>query len=214
MLGLLMVTTLLAAQEPAAPSISGSPRLRNAEAIITPDDYPVKALQRHEYGISSIVMRVSADGKVTTCDVTESSSSAALDLATCTLYKRRAKFDPAKNDVGVPVAGEYRLATNWGLDDHQPQTTIESFLQVPVIPADYQSPVKARLLFNEAGRVTACEVMESSGSIAADHAACSYTKQQLVIAAPRKASNTIPLVAIRYLTATLLTQGTQQSAKR
>lgn len=51
MLGLLMVTTLLAAQEPAAPSISGSPRLRNAEAIITPDDYPVKAFDTSDLAV-------------------------------------------------------------------------------------------------------------------------------------------------------------------
>lgn len=214
MLNVIVVAMLLAAQGSAVPYRNEPPRLRNANAIIMPEEYPVEALRRHEYGISSIVMLVSAEGQVTACDVTESSGSDALDRATCALHKKRARFDPARDAAGVPVAGEYRLATSWGVDDHQPQTTIESFLQVPAIPADYHSPVKARLLFDEAGHVTTCEVTDSSGSVAADRAACAYTRQQLVITAPRKTSNGVPLVGVRYLTANLLEQGAAPPAKR
>ena len=58
---------------------------------------------------------VGASGKVENCSVTRSSGVSALDEATCQLVSRRARFDPAKNDQGRAVAGNYSGAVRWQL---------------------------------------------------------------------------------------------------
>lgn len=193
-------------QVSAATESSQSPQLRNPQALITYEDYPTESVRRNEYGIVSIVITVSAEGKVSSCQVTESSGFATLDLATCSLYKKRARFEPAKDAEGLPIEGKYRLSSSWGLEEHQPRTTIDVPLQVSSVPSDYRSPVKARLLFDATGHVTACEVTTTSGSAAADRAACAYIEQQLAIAPPKSASSDISPVAVRYLNANLMKQ--------
>lgn len=214
MFSMLMIAVLNAVQGPGATDLSQPPKLRNPQAVITYQDYPEEVLSRNEYGIVTILLHLSKEGKVTACDVTESSGSAKLDMMTCSLLKKRARFDPAKDATGSPIESEYRLANSWGVDQNQPRTTVDIPLQVSVIPSDYRSPVKARLIFDATGHVTACEITTTSGSAAADRAACSYIKQQLVIAVPKSASSDIPPVAVRYLTASLSTQIIEPSAKK
>lgn len=214
MFSLLMIATLAMLQDPRAPDLSQPPRLRNAEAVIELEDYPTESLRRLEFGIVTTLLRVSAEGKVTACEVTEKSGSATLDMTTCLLLKKRARFDPARDATGSPIEGEYRQANAWGVNEHQPRTTVDIPLQVSAIPSDYRAPVKARLIFDAMGRVTACEITTRSGSAAADRAACSYIKQELVISAPKSASRDVPAVAVRYLSASLSTQPVGPSAKR
>lgn len=199
----LLILALL--QDAAAADLSQPPQLRG-QGIITHQDYPTEALRRSEYGIVSVLLRVSAEGRVTSCEVTETSGSTTLDMSTCSLLERRARFHPARDAAGAAVAGEYRLANSWGVDQHQPTTAIDLPLQVSRIPPGYRSPVKARLVFGAAGRVAACEVTATSGSEAADRAACAYIRQALVIPAPRSGAKDIPPAAVRYLSASLETR--------
>ena len=85
-------------------------------------------------------------------------------------------------------------------------------LQVSRVPPGYRSPVKARLVFDAPGRVAACEVTATSGSEAADRAACAYVKQELVIPAPKSGAKDIPPAAVRYVTASLETQPAETPA--
>ncbi|WP_082450878.1 energy transducer TonB [Sphingomonas sp. Leaf22] len=214
MFGMLAIAAFGVVQGPAAMDFSQPPQLRNPQALITYEDYPTESLRRNEYGIVSIMITVSTDGKVSTCQVTESSGFATLDLATCSLFNKRAKFEPAKDAAGLPIEGKYRLSNSWGLEEHQPRTTIDVPLQVSSVPSDYRSPVKARLVFDATGHVTACEVTTTSGSVVADRAACAYIKQQLAIAAPKSASMDIPPVAVRYLIASLSKREADPSPKQ
>lgn len=214
MFSMLMIAALDMVQGPGSTDLSQPPQLRNPQAVFTYQDYPQEALRGNEYGIVTILLRVSTEGKVTACDVTESSGSATLDMTTCSLLKKRAQFDPAEDATGSPIEGKCLLANSWGVEQNQPRTTVDIPLQVSAIPSDYRAPVKARLVFDATGHVTACEVTTTSGSAAADRAACSYVKQQLVIAAPKSASSDIPPIAVRYLTASLSTQTVEPSAKR
>lgn len=214
MLSMLAIAVFGVVQAPAATDLSQPPQLRNPEALVTYEDYPTESLRRNEYGIVSMVVNVSKEGKVIACKITESSGFAALDLATCSLFKKRAKFKPAKDAAGSPIEGEYRLSNSWGLEEHQPRTTIDVPLQVSSVPSDYLSPVKARLFFDATGHVTACQVTTTSGSATADRAACAFIKEQLIIAAPKSASSDIPPVAVRYLIASLFKREADSSPKK
>ncbi|WP_157215835.1 TonB family protein [Flavisphingomonas formosensis] len=209
MFSMLMIAALEVAQGPTATDLSQPPRLRNPQAPITAWDYPAEASPGKDYGIATIFLRVSTEGRVTSCDVTESSGSTILDMTTCSLLKKRAQFEPAKNASGSPVEGEYRSAISWGINDHQPTTSIDIELQVSSIPRSYRSPVKAKIIFGATGHVTTCEITATSGSSAADRVACTYITQHVVITAPQSASRDIPPVAVRYLTASLSTQAVE-----
>ena len=209
MFAMLMLAASPVSQGPVPVDQSQPPVLRHGRAIATYEDYPQDANRRNEYGVVSVLLHVSIDGKVTTCDVTESASSTSLDTITCALLKSRARFDPAKSAAGVPIAGEYRIALSWGVGEHQPSTKMALPLEVNDIPQGYRSPVQAQLMFDATGRVSSCEVTTTSGSSAADQATCAYAKQNLTINAPKSGSRGVLAVAMRYLTASLATAKTK-----
>ncbi len=201
-----MMTLMLAAaaQGAAVPAASGAPELLNEGNVFAAGDYPREALAREEQGVVSVVLAVSAAGKVTGCEVTESSGHARLDFASCTIARKRAQFAPARDAAGQPVAGQYRMATAWWLPGLDLQTAqLEVPMQVSRLPQGYRQPVKARLLFDMGGHVTDCTVTTSSGSPGADNAVCAYSRQTVTIAPLRPGAGPAATVAVRYLTAAL-----------
>lgn len=98
------------ASKATAVSVSG-----NRAGWITAEDYPSAAIRAEEEGTVTISVRIGADGRVGACMVTGSSGHAALDGATCRLYQRRARFTPARDDAGTPVASTYVDRVRWEL---------------------------------------------------------------------------------------------------
>lgn len=78
-------------------------------------DYPSDAIRREEQGATRFKLAVGPDGRVTSCTVTGSSGSAALDLATCRLMKTRARFAPARDSGGNAVADAVTSTIVWRL---------------------------------------------------------------------------------------------------
>ena len=186
------------ATEPAGP-----PRLLNKTPVIGPDDYPNRALIDGSEGIVSTVLHVRADGRVGGCEVTETSGVALLDKATCSILLMRARFVPARTAARAATRGDYRMATAWGVGAEMPSVSKSLPLQVARLPAGYGSPVQIRAVFDATGHLSSCEVTASSGSAAADRAACAYAKGQLTIAPPRSGSSRVNPAAVRYISATL-----------
>lgn len=85
----------------------------NRASWITNDDYPPSALRAAEEGTVGISVRIGTDGRVSSCEVTGSSGSSALDQATCRLYGRNARFVAARDDAGNPVASTYADRVRW-----------------------------------------------------------------------------------------------------
>lgn len=52
-------------------------------------------------------LQVGPDGRPTACDIVETSGSRLLDQEVCKLLMRRARFHPATNAQGEPVAGQW-----------------------------------------------------------------------------------------------------------
>ncbi len=89
----------------------------NPDRWVTPNDYPVKALRRELQGTTIYLVTVSPKGRVESCVITKSSGHAILDITTCKVVKRRARFRPATNKNGTPVIGEYSGDVEWYLPD-------------------------------------------------------------------------------------------------
>jgi TonB family protein len=80
---------------------------------VTTNDYPTRALANEDMGTTAFRLEVSARGDVTSCKVTQSSGHADLDAATCKVVARRAKFEPAVDYDGRPVAPMYSNRVRW-----------------------------------------------------------------------------------------------------
>jgi protein TonB len=77
------------------------------------NDYPTRALQLGQEGVTGFRLSVGSDGKVSACDITRSSGSPELDKTTCDLMRRRARFNPATDGDGNPTTGSYSSTVRW-----------------------------------------------------------------------------------------------------
>ena len=89
-----------------------SPR-GNPGSWATTEDYPSRALREEKQGTTGFRLEVGADGRVTSCSVTQSSGSPELDDATCKLVSRRARFSPAEDDQGNKIPSTYANRIQW-----------------------------------------------------------------------------------------------------
>ena len=197
----------------SATGVEQAPRFLNPEPISV-QDYPRASLLAGEYGIVSVVLQISPEGKVGSCKITETSGHLELDERTCVLLTTKARFSAARDRDGSRIASEYRTATNWVLNQHRPVTTMDVQLYVSQVPTDYHAPVNARLIFDAGGHVESCEVRVSSGSQASDRAACAYAEKTLTTSPPKSGSADVPAAAVRYMTASLSLQPTDTPSQK
>jgi periplasmic protein TonB len=84
---------------------------------VTRDDYPTRAMNLGQEGLTRARLSVGASGRVTSCAVIESSGSALLDAAACDGLTHRARFDPATNADGENTSGTFVTTVRWELPD-------------------------------------------------------------------------------------------------
>ncbi|QJU58594.1 TonB family protein [Sphingomonas sp. AP4-R1] len=101
--------------QPTPPSAlaRGAVPAGNRAEWVTNDDYPTAALRAEVEGSVGIDVTIDARGRVSDCIVTASSGSDLLDQATCRIYARRARFTPALNEAGQPVAAHRADRVRW-----------------------------------------------------------------------------------------------------
>lgn len=87
----------------------------NLPSLFSDEDYPASALRNSEEGTVGFRLDVGANGRVTNCTIIKSSSSAALDAATCRLLRSRARFTPAVDAQGQPTSSEVTDTKTWSL---------------------------------------------------------------------------------------------------
>ena len=84
-------------------------------ALISPMDYPPTAVAAREQGKVAMSLSINEVGRTADCRITASSGSALLDRASCSIIARRARFHPAVDADGKPVAGRYEHQIDWVL---------------------------------------------------------------------------------------------------
>jgi protein TonB len=88
-------------------------------------NYPLAALRDNAEGSVRLMVSVDTEGRVSKCFVTQSSGHEALDKAACDGMVEFAIFDPARDDMGRPVAGSYATVITYKFRTEPP---------VPVAP--------------------------------------------------------------------------------
>ena len=85
----------------------------NLASYVSDSDYPASALRGEEEGTTGFRLTVGPDGRVSNCEVTSSSGSAALDQATCRIMRSRARFTPARDSTGASVGDTVSSRITW-----------------------------------------------------------------------------------------------------
>ena len=116
------VITPVARPAPPAPPAPPPPRVSQAArakgnlvSLFSTDDYPQSAIRNEEQGTTAVRMTIGTDGRVADCTITSSSGSSALDNATCSILRRRARFTPAKDQAGHPISDSFSQRIRWEL---------------------------------------------------------------------------------------------------
>jgi len=114
--------TPVARPAPPAPPAPPPPRVSQAAkakgsllSLIGDDDYPQAAIRNEEQGTTAVRLAIGTDGRVSDCSITQSSGSASLDNATCSVFRRRARFTPARDQAGNPIGDSYSQRVKWVL---------------------------------------------------------------------------------------------------
>lgn len=99
----------------SSPSEAPRPTPIGNEPWVTTEDYPSEAVRGAWHGRTSYELKVGVDGRVDDCSITQSSGHPVLDKKTCKILRKRARFEPPKDDQGNSVPSIFRSALNWRL---------------------------------------------------------------------------------------------------
>lgn len=98
----------VAPQPPPAPpaprKVSAAKAKGSLLGLFSDEDYPASAQAAGAEGTAQASLTIGADGRVSGCSITRSSGNGALDAATCSILRRRAKFSPAIDSNGNPTS--------------------------------------------------------------------------------------------------------------
>lgn len=97
----------VAPQPPPAPpaprKVSAAKAKGSLLGLFSDEDYPASAQAAGAEGTAQASLTIGADGRVSGCSITRSTGNGALDAATCSILRRRAKFSPAIDSNGRPT---------------------------------------------------------------------------------------------------------------
>ena len=82
-------------------------------AIFSTEDYPYEAYSEGKGGTVGVLFWIEATGRVSTCEVIESSALPVLEKATCDVLTKRAKYSPAKDAEGRAVRAPSFSRVRW-----------------------------------------------------------------------------------------------------
>jgi protein TonB len=100
-------------------------RARWISGAIRDSDYPRAAFEARKSGTVHLRFVVAPTGRVTSCTVTRSSGSSALDSTTCRLIVQRFRYRPARDGAGRPVAETVGGEHDWELGPEPPPVEVE-----------------------------------------------------------------------------------------
>lgn len=126
-------------------------------------------------------LTIDRTGQPVRCDVTMSDGNRALDRVACDMLLRRARFTPALDPSGAPVAAVMRqdftvnsqAALRRSGDPAATARRVDFALPVARVPKAGDVPVADLLLMTDAGgRVATCAVATSTADAGLDRLAC------------------------------------------
>lgn len=91
-----------------------SPRVANDQSTwVTTDHYPSSDLRLEHTGTTKYRVVIGTNGRVSSCEVVNSSGWPGLDKAACAKVKSNARFEPATDSSGAKAVGTYSGSVIW-----------------------------------------------------------------------------------------------------
>lgn len=87
---------------------------------ISHEDYPDEARNANAQGVTVVSIDIGIDGRISACRITESSGSKLLDDTTCSIFRDRFIFDPARSSKGVAIPETRTQRVRWQMPDTKP----------------------------------------------------------------------------------------------
>lgn len=95
-------------------TIATHPRpIKSLGTWVLPSDYPSGLQRKGAQGLVQFRLTVDVDGKPSACHIQKSTRPAEFDRAVCKAMMRRARFEPATDKDGNPVAYYWRNAVRF-----------------------------------------------------------------------------------------------------
>ena len=129
-------------------------------------DYPMKAFEKGQEGVTRFELLVGPDGRIADCKVTSSSGHEDLDRATCFLAMKRVQFRAARGPNGQAAWGTYRSQALWALPEHRIFAPPSADLEVSLnqLPNDAKEPPAVKLAYavDQNGNPSECTLHPTS----------------------------------------------------
>ncbi|MFC4293279.1 energy transducer TonB [Sphingorhabdus arenilitoris] len=111
--------------------------ISNPGRWVMTNDYPILALREELQGKTFFSLSVEKSGKITQCAITRSSGVQILDETACNNVTRRARLQPALDDLGNPIEGSYNSAVAWAIPNNVGSVTnAGNTVDYPATPAN------------------------------------------------------------------------------
>lgn len=171
-------------------------------------DYPSVALRNEEHGTVTMRITIDVSGRVSACEVTKSSSSASLDAAGCRAMMTYARYNPALDKDGNPIASTSTQSIRYVLPEGgsrmhfaHPFPIDEAVWRAKVFDEAFVTAIEATevgealflLTIDEQGAPAGCGVMWPSGDADLDRGTCGRLLEHArFLPAKLKDGDTIP----------------------
>ena len=99
----------------ALAAMASAPLPRDRDNWLSDNDYPRSAYSAGEQGRVTVVLSVDETGEPQVCTVRATTAPASLAKLSCNLLIQRARFEPARDDRGKAVVGEFVQGLQWSL---------------------------------------------------------------------------------------------------
>lgn len=129
--------------------------------------------------VACVKVTVTVEGRATNCAAVISSGDPTLDQLTCEWAEELARFNPALDELGKPVAQDYHMWLKSGPDGKpvagDPWPSINYRYPARALREGVEGSVGIQVTVGTDGRVKSCKVIVSSGSAHLDQASCDQT---------------------------------------
>ncbi|WP_254772233.1 energy transducer TonB [Sphingomonas sp. NFR04] len=172
--------------------------MSNPGSWVTENDYPALALREEHEGTVGFLLQIDASGIPISCSIARTSGSEELDERTCAILVQRARFSPARDAKGKPMAASYSNRLSWVIPRSSALPTNAGPTPATTGPwmtdDDYPASEMRRghvgslsfiLDVAASGLPTACKVAISSGYPVLDQAACTILMKRARFAPAR-----------------------------
>jgi hypothetical protein len=186
--------------------ITSAQPIGNPGAWATDLDYPPSARAAGVVGATGFDLLIDAVGRPVRCDVRQPSGTSILDAITCALMMKRARFKPARDQLGHPIASVWHSRVLWALPGR-------SFVPAPE-PAELvltvsKAPQKILgrtwyviVVLGSDGKVEACDPSQKDRSETLSGTVCDAVRNQALpttLGSDGQAIKTIRSVSVRFL---------------